>query len=254
MHNSVSKTARIPRLLLILAFCAVAACSHGPAPAGIHDPFEDNNREAHEFNKALDRALLRPVSNTYGEVVPDIAQQGISNFASNLSLPGQTLNALLQLDLGGALQNTGRFLVNSTVGVAGIFDPASRVGLFEEEADFGETLAVWGVGEGAYVEFIGLGPSTERDVIGTVVDFALNPLGGLEGTEAQIVTSARAAHLLGTRYEIGRALDDIYDNSADSYAQTRLIYLQNRRFELGQDSGGTDVDPYIDPYDDIFGE
>ena len=244
------------RTALVVALGAMAACSapQGASVDGIHDPYEQTNRATHAFNKGLDRALLRPASNGYDAVLPDPVQTGVSNFASNLALPGTIVNNLLQADLHSAGQNTTRFFLNTTLGIGGLFDPAGAANVPAVEADFGQTLAVWGVREGAYVELPFIGPSTERDTVGTVVDVALNPLSYiLQHPEAGYATGARAGKVLDTRSKLGSTIDDVLYNSADSYAQSRLIYLQNRRFELGEDTGDAYVDPYIDPYEDLPG-
>jgi len=165
--------------------------------------------------------------------------------------------------------------------VGGLFDPASSFGLEPRDTDFGETLHVWGTGEGAFVEVPFKGPSTERDLIGDIVDAALNPLGRILPVEAQGPARAiRVAAKLADRAQFGLTVDEILYDSADSYAQTRLIYLQNRRFELARNGRGTaqdlaptgDFDPYadapspaapyqsgadplyIDPYDDPYAQ
>jgi phospholipid-binding lipoprotein MlaA len=168
-----------------------------------------------------------------------------------VGLPGTVVNNLLQGDIGGAATNTLRFIVNTTVGIAGLADPAGAIGLREVETDFGATLAVWGVPEGAYLELPGFGPSTERDAAGRVVDLVLDPLGRLDWVPHEMQEysfPAQVAEEVVERGQLGDTFDDILYGSADSYAQARLIYLQNRRYELGQDL--TAEDRYINPYED----
>ena len=215
----------------------------------MHDPFEDHNRQIHAFNKAVAARFSGDGPSTGPKVPPAIAEPVI-NVADNLSLPSAIVNNLLQADLPGAAQNTARFLINTTVGLGGIFDPAGAAGVPEVKADFGGTLAVWGAPEGAYLEFPFLGPRTERHAAGTVVDLLLDPLGPLltaEQAQAKTVISVS-----GTVLKIDQAsgvIDDVLSESADSYAQTRLIYLQNRRFDLGQEAPVA-----VDPYDELFGD
>lgn len=230
---------------------ALAACS-GPRDAdGVYDPFEVNNRAHHETNKQLDKNLVKPVSQAYGTAVPAPVRAGVSNFAENLALPGMVVNDLLQLRLGDAASNTTRFLVNSTIGLAGLLDPADDIGLYARDSDFGETLHVWGVNEGAYVELPILGPTTERDMAGKVVDFVISPTRAFLPDELrQANTAASVADAANSRYRFSDTVDSVLYDSADSYAQARLLYLQNRRFELGQ-AAGADAeydDPYEDPY------
>ncbi len=236
----------------VTALLSQAACGPAPAPVGIDDPNEAANREVHGLNKAIDRALVDPVSTVYGKGVPGPLRQGVQNFAGNLDIPGDVANGLLQGRPGPALANTARFVINTTVGLGGLFDPAKAMGLPGKTTDFGETLHVWGFPEGAYGELPFVGPSTSRDTAGRVVDVVLNPLRlALPMREGNIATAASVASRLGDRFKFGNTVDSILYDSADSYAQARLLYLQNRRFELGQGEGGTSgEDAFLDPYED----
>ncbi|ALG89083.1 MULTISPECIES: MlaA family lipoprotein [Actibacterium] len=241
------------RWAAVLAAGLLSACSSPEGAAEFHDPFEEQNREVHNANRDLDRTVVRPVSRTYGTAVPAPVRKGVSNFSSNLDLPGMVVNDLLQFRPVDAMTNAARFLFNSTVGIAGLFDPATSIHLYERDTDFGETLNVWGFGEGAYVELPLLGPSTERDAVGKIVDVALNPTRlflpvGVRNTG----TGAGIAKQIGDRYEYSDTVDSVLYESADSYAQARLLYLQNRRFELGANS---ESEPdYADPYEDLYAE
>ncbi|MCV2893090.1 VacJ family lipoprotein [Lentibacter sp. XHP0401] len=232
--------------MLVLA----SGCTHpdaGHDPALPFDPYEQTNRDNHEFNRAVDRALLRPAGKGYVAIIPRPVQKGVSNFSSNLSLPGTIVNNVLQGRLGEASQNTLRFALNTTIGIGGVFDPSTEFKLYEAKADFGETLAVWGVREGAFVELPLLGPSTERDAVGKVVDLFTNPLTYMvQSPEKYYGTGASVASRLGDRGTYGDTIDSILYESADSYAQARTIYLQNRRFELGE---AVPEDQSNDPFD-----
>ncbi len=210
------------------------------------DPYEPQNRGMHEFNRGLDRALVRPVAKGYSTVIPDDIETVIGRFSTNLSLPSDIVNSVLQLNMRGAFHDTARLLVNTTVGLGGLFDPASEMGMPKgTNTDFGETLHVWGAREGAYVELPLLGPSTERDTWGIAVDLFTNPLSYIvESPESLIGTGAGVAAGLSKRSKFSDTIDAILYESADSYAQSRSIYLQNRRFELG----GTSDRVYDDPY------
>ncbi|MEC3859803.1 VacJ family lipoprotein [Mesobacterium sp. TK19101] len=239
----------LPRLFAATALAlSVAACSTpgpGQAPDGIWDPYETTNRRTHEFNKGLDRALVRPAGKGYATVVPDEVQDVVSNFADNLGTPASMVNQTLQGDVAGVMHNFFRFTINSTIGLLGLFDPATDMGLPERPSDFGQTLQVWGVPEGAYVELPLLGPSTERDTAGRVVDMFTNPLEyALPRPERYYGTATRVASKVGDRGRYSDTVDSILYESADSYAQARLIYLQNRRFELGEEAKDTYIDPY----------
>lgn len=229
---------------ILLALLFVTGCATPQPGAAVNDPYEATNRQVHAFNVGLDRAVLRPAGQLANKA-PEFVTGPVVNFSNNVSLPGMVVNNVLQGDIGGTVTNTMRFLLNSTVGVLGLFDPAGAIGITEVKTDFGETLTVWGVGEGPYVVLPLLGPSTARDAVGEIVDLALNPLDQV-GLQPQIDygTYARVGEIIIDRGAFGDTLDSVLYDSADSYAQARLIYLQNRRFELGEDA----VDGYIDPY------
>ncbi len=238
------------RIVAVLAVFAIAGCTPPDGSGEINDPFEAQNRKAHAGNVSLDRNLVRPVSQGYGKALPQPVRTGVSNFSSNLGLPAAVVNNLLQARLEDALSNSARFLFNSTIGLAGLFDPAGGIGITERSTDFGETLHVWGFNEGAYIEIPVLGPSTERDAVGKVVDFALDPARALFPRDLRTAdTVAGAGAVLGDRYQYSDTIDSILYESADSYAQARLLYLQNRRFELGEGEDDDYSDLYEDPYD-----
>lgn len=231
-------------LALMTAACSVPG--PGGAPDGIHDPHEASNRKVHAFNRKLDERLVRGSGSGYAEAVPLEVREGISNVADTLSLPQTVANQVLQGRLGRATRNTLRFSVNATLGLGGILDVASDLGLPEDESDFGETLHVWRFPEGAYLELPVLGPSTERDAVGDFVDLFTDPLDYVLTTpQRRAKRGLRILDKVGERGEFGDTVDSVLYDSADSYSQLRLIYLQNRRFELG------DADPtgevYIDP-------
>nr|WP_246044019.1 VacJ family lipoprotein [Ruegeria sediminis] len=263
------------RSLALAAFAALSACATQPpetaARGEIFDPYERTNRSIHRFNLGVDRVLFRPAAKGYVSVIPEPMVTSFNHFAENISLPGQAVDYLLQgkpREMGYAL---ARFVINSTVGFAGLADPASDFRVPPVDTDFGETLHVWGFGEGAYVELPLYGPSTTRDAIGVVVNLFTNPID---------FAPTRPVDNLGLYTEIVRRMSDrgrysdtvdsILYESADSYAQARLIYLQNRRFELAGDDEaaylelytdpyaetGSDptTDPYIDPYEDPYAE
>ncbi len=272
VHTS-RNTKRVTALLLL---ASLAACGPATLPPGdqIADRDETRNRAAHEFNLSLDRAVVGPSADSYGNV-PQPIRQGVSNFASNLGQPSYVVNNLLQLRLGDAAQNTLRFAINSTLGVVGLFDVATAIGVPAEETDFGETLHVFGFGEGDYVVHPVLGPSTTRDTVGMVVDYVLNPISHfVDAPERYFLTGTRAASGLGSRYQFDGTIDSILYESADSYAQLRSLYLQQRRYELGgPDANYEDpyaaadpaaaaaavaadpnYDPYLDPYFDPYAQ
>lgn len=235
-------------LLVVVIALGLAACAPAPRVSSINDPFEADNRKTHEANKEIDRTLLKPLSGTYGHVTNGPISKGINNFSSNQSLPGIILNDMLQLNLTETASNTFRFLLNSTFGLAGLFDVATQNGVPEKETDFGETLHVWGFGEGRYIELPIFGPSTERDTVGLIVDFVIDPVSYVvPAPQKYIGTASHILNRVGDRDRYADLVESILYESADSYSQSRIIYLQSRRHDLA--GGLTDAD-LEDPYAD----
>ena len=171
----MSSPRRAAVVLAITALGAVTACTVPDTPQNIFDPYEEQNRATHELNRAVDRAVVRPTAQAYGEVLPPFLRGVIGNVADNIALTGDVLNDVLQGRGEDAGHNLFRFAVNTTLGVGGLFDPAgSSFGLERRETGFGETLFTGGVPEGAYYEIPFLGPSTEREAGGRFGDFFTN--------------------------------------------------------------------------------
>ncbi|MEP1537874.1 MAG: VacJ family lipoprotein [Paracoccaceae bacterium] len=233
----------------IITLVLLGACSPqrdvSSGSSGFHDPYERQNRNVHAFNRGLDRAIVRPAGRGYTSVLPDEVEDSVNNFASNLGEPSNVVNNLLQGKLKNVGISTGRFVINTVLGFGGLFDAASEFGVSEVDTDFGETLHVWGVKEGAYLELPVAGPSTQRDTAGMVVDLFTNPLSYvLDSPERYYGPLAGGVSRIGDRGRFTDTIDDILYESADSYAQARLIYLQNRRFELGQADASSEIDPF----------
>ncbi len=214
-------------LAVLLGGCATS----GPPGSSVSDPYEQTNRNVHAFNKGVDRAVLRPVSQGYGRAVPSPVRSGVSNFANNLSVPGQVVNSILQGRIEDSVHSTFRFLVNTTVGVAGIFDPATSFQLEERDADFGQTLAVWGVGSGAYLSVPLYGPSTQRDLTGDVVDLFTNPVG-------QLLTAQQRLYRTGT--QVGDFVNERY-----VFTETYDFGLVRQRRQLRADPPGLSGQPAL---------
>ncbi len=229
--------------MLIFVFIILSACS-APLEEGVSDPFEASNRQAHEINKSIDKNILRPVAILYGDNTPVKLQSAVNNVAMNFFLPSNSINYILQWELKSASKSSMKFFINSTLGVAGIYDVSSKLGLESEKTDFGETMAKWGVGEGPYLDILILGPSNQRDGIGRIVDIVLDPVGLIGAGPKSLATVSSIAFALSTRSQFRESIDSILYESADSYAQSRLFFLQNRRYELGTNQ----TEPYIDPY------
>lgn len=250
--QSISKLAL--RCFLVLAVSACAKNQSGPVSA-INDPNEAANRRIHEFNKKIDRALLAPASNGYGSAFPSEVRSGISNFAGHLALPNDAINSTLQGDLGAAGTTLVRFAFNTIFGLAGFLDPAAEFDLNRRDTDFGETMHVWGVKEGAYTEIPFFGPSTTRDTYGLVVDVIMDPFFVVVRQPTRYIGGvAYVVNSMGDRYDYDTTIESILYDSADSYAQARILFLQNRRFELGMNGENTYVDPEFDPYEDPYAD
>lgn len=247
-------------LVVPLALSVIlAGCASEPVMQDgirVNDPFEQQNRRVHAFNKAFDQQVIAPVARlaSSGDGTPDKpgAMDLVINAGSNLSLPGKVVNSVLQGRPEAAIKNFFRFAVNTTIGIGGLFDPAGQdFGLPEQDTDFGETLAVWGIPEGAYLELPVLGPSTQRDAAGKVVDLVIDPLNHILHRDGALAAfGLRAASKAGDRARFGDTVDSVLQDSADSYAQLRLIYLMHRRHELNEE--GTEIDPYAETADDAI--
>ena len=208
-------------------------------PEAVNDCFEKVNRGVFAFNQALDKTIFKPVAKGY-RYIPSPIRSGTSNALTNLSNLITVPNNLLQGDIKTAGVNTVRFVVNTTVGILGIFDPAAALGFKKEEKeDYGQTLGRWGVGPGCYVVLPILGPSTVRDTVGTVANF----VGGdpwFNVTVANDTTYFNEADYYGTRITGGidfrskniDSFDSLEKNSIDFYASIRSLYLQDRQQKI----------------------
>lgn len=227
-------------LLVASAALALSACStlgynssHESNMVGdieINDPFEDGNRVIFAFNQAVDDAFINPVVMGYQAAVPKPARNGLRNFLRNLRSPVTFANQLLQGDVGGAGDAVVRVVVNTVAGIGGIFDVAEKIGYKYEPEDFGQTLAVWGVGHGPYLVLPFLGPSSARDYAGYFVDAYADPLRWyLYNTDNEGWYYAKlGADYLTLRESLIDVLQDLEKSSIDYYAAVRSTYYQRR--------------------------
>ncbi|RKQ96399.1 phospholipid-binding lipoprotein MlaA [Kushneria sinocarnis] len=216
----------------MLAGCAGNQTQGSGNPA---DPWEGFNRGVFAFNDTLDRYALKPVAQGYDYVTPTPVQQGVGNFFGNLGDVGNTFNSLLQGKLTNAGTSTARFLLNSTLGLGGLLDPASRMGIERHEEDFGQTLASWGVGQGPYLVLPFLGPSTVRATAGLPVDWYSDPVTYLE--DDKVRWGLRGLDLIDTR---AGYLDQEQLIHGDRYSFIRDTYLQRRQYLLNDGRPGQD--------------
>jgi phospholipid-binding lipoprotein MlaA len=223
----MSTLLRAAPLLLALA---VAGCASAPGRTTNKDPYEGFNRGVYKFNDTVDRAALKPVAKGYRKVTPQFVRTGVGNVLSNLEYPGTFINQFLQGKVLLGLKDTGRFLLNSTLGVAGIFDVATPLGLEKNDEDFGQTMAVWGVPSGPYLTLPLFGPSSVRDAPSRVVDWFTTPLQYTdlpwEWDWAQRIISP-----IHTRSEL-LPLDETLQRTYDPYVFIRDAWVQQREFNI----------------------
>lgn len=220
-------------LSLAIAGCATSGGPNDAAYVGndqIHDPMEGLNRGTFAVNEAIDKAVLEPVARGYRYVTPKPVRTGLRNFLRNLKQPIVMGNELLQGDLEGFANASGRLFINTLLGVGGIIDVADMGGIPYEPEDFGQTLAVWGVGNGPYVVLPIFGPSTARDATGMLVDSFADPVRiYLFSHDLEWLHYTRVAvGAIDQREELLDIIDDLRANSFDYYAAIRSAYYQRR--------------------------
>ena len=220
------------KVFLIVAISIMSACSTTQptnTSANPYDPFENTNRKIHAFNKHVDETTLKPTANIYGRVIPRPVRLGTVNFYENLQEPKRFVNHLGQVELIKATSDVTRFVINSSIGIFGVFDVASRLSLFSDDTDFDETFAYWGLSLGPYLELPFVGPSSVRGSLSMLANYTLNPMSLLSGpAEGASLITFGALNILNKRYEYGTMVDTILYNSFDSYYSARSTYLQTR--------------------------
>jgi phospholipid-binding lipoprotein MlaA len=217
--------------LLLLGGCASqpAAIEQSQQFADPKDPLESLNRTMWDFNyEILDEYLLRPTAVAYADYMPQIARTGLLNMAENLEEPSNSLNNLLQWKLDGTFISLGRFLLNSTVGVLGLIDVASVIGLEPKEEEFGEVLGKWGLNTGPYLMIPALGPSDVRSSVGDFVDSSYSPLDGLNLYFSALRVGIKALESRASLIQQEQQLN----SSSDPYAFVKSAYFQNLEFKV----------------------
>ncbi|MDX1496236.1 MAG: VacJ family lipoprotein [Salinisphaeraceae bacterium] len=250
--------------ILLLASMLMLGCAHSPV-YDPHDPFEEINRDIYAFNVTLDHYVLRPTARTYVRYTPELVRTGVDNFLTNFFYPRTMINSLLQGKIIAGGQDLGRFLVNSTIGLLGIFDVATPLGIPKHNEDFGQTLGHWGLGHGAYLMLPVLGPSTGRDFSGRIVDIAFTSTTYINSEPAFVITVADIINLRAKLLRLDRAIEEAFD----PYSFVRGSYLQNRRtllydgnppsqeaqYTLDEgDATSSDEDAYDEAFDDVYDE
>jgi phospholipid-binding lipoprotein MlaA len=218
-------------LTILLAGCASA--QPNTSDAGANDPYESTNRQVFEFNQKTDEAVILPVAKAYVAVVPEPARTGIHNFLLNLDLPVTFANDILQGETERAGETLGRFGLNSTLGIAGLLDPATDFGIPYHKEDFGQTLGVYGVGEGPYLVLPFFGPDPPRDAAGQVVDIFLDTFTYVSLREHIYYSAGREFFtVLDLRAKNLDTLQGIERGSVDYYASVRSLYRQLRNNDI----------------------
>jgi len=244
--------ARYARAALgMVCLLSVSACVTLPpnSPRSPQDPWESWNRGVYKVNDKLDRTIVKPVARTYVRIVPQFVRTGVTNFFDNLDTPTVMINDALQGKFLAAGNDLGRFLLNSTVGLAGLLDPATAAGMAKNNEDFGQTLGHWGVHPGPFVELPILGPSDLRDAPSKVVDAYTNPRQYVHNNYVKY--GLWLPSLVDTRARL-LPLDETLKNVYDPYAFIRDAYLQRRAY-LVSDGKVTEEEPLVDPGEDTPG-
>ncbi|MEP7246586.1 MAG: VacJ family lipoprotein [Gammaproteobacteria bacterium] len=237
--------------LFALIPALLAGCASQPnVKKDPRDPLESFNRASYKFNDALDRAVLKPVAKGYKAIAPQFVETGVSNFFSNLEQPTVIVNDLLQAKFKPALSDTGRFLMNTTIGLGGLLDPASAAGLDRNDEDFGQTLGKWGVPSGPYLMVPFFGPSTFRDGVGSGADVFTDPVHYVE--RDAIRYSLDGVGLINMRAQLLQT-EEALSQTYDKYAFIRNVYLQRREFLVTDGAvapAPVDDEPLEDPEPD----
>ena len=235
---------KVSQIFLVL-FLFISPSKAAIGPINIYlddvDPLEEINRPIFEFNQNLDENLIKPIAISYRDNTPDSIKKGVSNFFSNLGEVSTLANQILQFKAEDSLLTLSRFLINTTIGLVGIFDPASELGLTKKDEDFGQTLGVWGVPEGPYFVIPVLGPSTLRDTAGLYVDVTSNA-NFINSLDTNSEIAATSMKTVDKRVELLPATD-LINRSFDPYTTMRSSYLQKRRNDVND---GNDTKIYSD--------
>jgi phospholipid-binding lipoprotein MlaA len=220
-----------------LALCAaLSGCATAPAsPEALaaNDPYEQTNRDTLKLNGKIDKYFVVPTVAVYFVLVPEGGRRGVHNFLGNLSLPTIFVNDMLQGELSRAGKSMWRLVINSTLGLGGFWDPASKIGIAGHGEDFGQTLAVWGAGEGPYLVLPFFGPSNPRDAAGLAVDAAIDPTNQIHFKQHIWWSAGREYFtLLDLKGQTYQTIQGIQRSSVDYYSSLRSLYRQLRNDQI----------------------
>ena len=214
------------KFLTFITICLITLMT-GCTTVENKDPLEGINRGVYKFNDVSDKALFKPIAGAYKAVMPTPVQSGVNNFFANLKTFVTSINQVLQFKFSKAAESAGRFVINSTIGIAGLFDVASKQGIPQYKEDFGQTLGYWGVGNGAYLMLPILGPSTLRDTVGLVTEtYTVDPLMYID--DVAVRNSLVATKFIDARAQLLPGSDLLDEAALDPYAFMRDAYLQRR--------------------------
>ncbi|HEY0266256.1 MAG TPA: VacJ family lipoprotein [Rhizomicrobium sp.] len=223
---------------LVLGFCGLvlAGCASAPpSPQALaaNDPYEQTNRDMLRFNGKIDRYFVIPTVGVYFLLVPEGGRRGVHNLLGNLSLPTIFVNDLLQGEVTRGSQSAERFLINTTLGLGGFFDPAAKMGISGNGEDMGQTLAVWGAGEGPFLMLPFFGPSNPRDAAGLAIDAAIDPTNQIHFKQHLWWAAGREYFtLLDLRAQTYQTIQGIQRSSVDYYSSLRSLYRQMRNEQI----------------------
>jgi len=230
---------------VVTVLCLLLAGLFSTASYAEEDPWEPFNRSIYSFNNTADTYLVKPVAQGYAYIMPDVGRKGVNNFFNNLLDVNGALNGFLQGRVDQGLENVGRVIINSTVGIFGLFDVATKLGVRQYQTDFGHTLSIWGVPQGPFVMLPFLGPSTMRSGVGTAFDAYASPMGQMGNSDP--AWGLRVFNIVDLRAGLLGA-DELL--SGDQYIFLRDAYLQQRRLQI---SDGKLVDDFSE-FDDGWEE
>jgi phospholipid-binding lipoprotein MlaA len=230
---------------LVLLSVLLGGCATSQQAMDEDDPLQPMNRAIYDITDAVDKAILEPVAQTYADYTPELVSSSVTNFFDNLSYPSVILNDILQGKILQGFEDTGRFIVNSSFGMGGLFDFATGVGIVKHDEDFGQTLAVWGMSDGAYLFLPVYGPSSVRDAPGEFVDGLVNVL---SLADAAFFWPLAVLEIIDTRANLLSATRQRDELALDPYIFTREAYREQRKYKI------YDGDPPLDDYDTLNGK